>query len=300
MDLRADRILFVQNKLPHKFSATSSISVSPLIIMAPTKKANDSNTSNVANGSNSSFSTPPSSPTKAKLSHKKPFSPTRKVGGMICTMNTAKPKMDIYQLTIINCGLGPVFPVLIEKEEGKGIPYNVPNLRRLSELDQGELDRIGVLGTYFRRDATDADKPMVVVNVKLSEYNVDMILLNCENILRGGAEATMKDYSATTSKLASVLNQISKQSEAAGEYKYGAPLYVNKGIKTSAGGSCLYDYFMTYDCIKIMKQFCDGVETKADLMMHKDRDNILDLIFGDTEKGDEVVMAIDEMIYNTL
>jgi len=35
-------------------------------------------------------------------------------------------------------------------------------------------------------------------------------------------------------------------------------------------------------------------------MMHRDRDNILELVFGDSEKGLEVVLAIDEMIYDTL
>lgn len=288
---------FENKKLSHKFLKTSFIYLPSHIIMAPTKNSKNTTTTSAPGISST---TAPSSPARASMSSKKPFSPIRKAGGMIRDVNTSKPKMDIYELGIINCGLGPVFPVIIEKEKGKGVAYNVPNLRRLSELATAELDKLGFLGTYHKRDPNDADKPLVVVNIKLSEYNVDVLLFDCGIMLREGAEATERDYYVLVSKFASVFNQISKQSEAAGEYQYGAPVYVNKGMKTPVGGACLFDYFMTYDCVKIMKQFCDGVDTKAELMMHSDRDNILELVFGDSEKGLEVVLAIDEMIYDTL
>ena len=45
-----------------------------------------------------------------------------------------------------------------------------------------------------------------------------------------------------------------------------------------------------------MKQFCAGVDTKTELMTHNDRDVILEVLFGDSQKGFELVSAIDEMI----
>ena len=274
--------------------------------MAPTKNSKNESKPNTATGASppsspakaNTSSNVPSTPTKANTSPKKSFSPTRKVNGFVRV--TTNARQDFYELGFIDLSMGPVFGMIINKEKGKGVAFNAPNFRILMELPPEQLDDIGFLGLYNIRDPNDADKPKVVTNIKMKEYNEDFVLMTCENIIKDGEEATERDYFLMVTKFAAVFNRISKQAEAAGEFKYGAPLYVNKGNMTPLSGACLFDYLMTFDCVKVMKQFCAGIDTKTELMIHNDRDDILEVMFGDSQKGFELVSAIDEMIYTTL
>ena len=264
--------------------------------MAPTKP----NKEQKVTAATQAVATPPSSPTKAALSPKKAYSPTRKAGGFNCTPVSLGQANEIYEFGIIDVGLGPLYLVTVEKEKGKGTMFNVPSIRRLNDSSEKDKDDVRFLLNFFQRDPNDAEKLLTTTNSKLKDYNHDIFLLTSEYVTPMGKEPSVSDYFVNTSKFTKIFNTLTKEGEDAGDYKYGTPVYVNKGNKTPTGGACLFDFLVLNDCVTVMKCFCDGVDFKTDLMVHDERDEILKLIFGDADKGFDLISTIDDMIYDSL
>jgi hypothetical protein len=174
--------------------------------MVPTKNSkNDSKSKADEGASNAPSTTPPSSPAKANTSPKKAFSPSHKVNRFVSV--TTNARQNLYELRIIDVSMGPIFGMVINKEKGKGVAFNAPNFRILMELPPGELDDIGFLGLYNIHDPNDTDKPNVVTNIKLKEYNEGFVLMRCENIIKEGKEVTESDYFLTVTKFVGSFQQ---------------------------------------------------------------------------------------------
>lgn len=251
--------------------------------MAPTKNQKNKSSATSSDG-------------KSDSPIKNPSSPPRKTG---FDRTHSKTPRDIIELTYRNTGTNEYFVVIPTKGNGGTTPaFNAPMLRLLEDSTDEEKDAGNFCMAFEMRDPTNPDIPLVVTSNTGREYKADVFVNTTAGVTVDGNEATLSDYFLATQNFTKLAN--AKAKEARSDFKYGVPTYVNKGNKTPPTGSCLFDFLMTEDCVTVMKKVFVGVDTKVDFMGNKNRDEILQMVFGNAEKGFEVVSAIDENIYNEL
>ena len=120
-----------------------------------------------------------------------------------------------------------------------------------------------------------------------AKYYTDVYVLTTDNAI---------SFHEAAGNLTRVFNDVSRN-EARDGFKYGHPTFVNKGNNTPPTKPCLHDYLLDRDCITILKRAYKGADTKYELMNNEFRDDILEIVFGDSNVGYQIVNELDDETY---
>lgn len=159
------------------------------------------------------------------------------------------------------------------------------------ESNTSHMSLCGITLITTLRNPNGTNEPLQKVNKAGNSYPVTVtVILTDEGVT----------LSQAASNIAKTMTNIAKN-ECKTEWNFGTPVFVNKGDASPPTLLPLSHYLVDFDCITVMKRIFEGTDTKDDMLnKNKDRDEILNMVFGDANKGFEVIENLEDSIYEEL
>ena len=159
------------------------------------------------------------------------------------------------------------------------------------ESNTSHMSHCGITLITTLRNPNGTNEPLQKVNKAGNSYPVTVtVILTDEGV----------SLSQAASNIAKTMTNIAKN-ECKTEWNFGTPVFVNKGDASPPTLLPLSHYLVDFDCITVMKRIFEGTDTKDDMLnKNKDRDEILNMVFGDANKGFEVIENLEDSIYEEL
>ena len=159
------------------------------------------------------------------------------------------------------------------------------------ESNTSHMSDCGITLITTLRNPNGTNEPLQKVNKAGNSYPVTVaVILTDEGV----------SLSQAASNIAKTMTNIAKN-ECKTEWNFGTPVFVNKGDASPPTLLPLSHYLVDFDCITVMKRIFEGTDTKDDMLNNnKDRDEILNMVFGDANKGFEVIENLEDSIYEEL
>lgn len=186
-------------------------------------------------------------------------------------------------------GIDRVAIGLVLKPDGTGSPF----MGNIWSHIQGNLEHMNhcqIMLVTKLRNPDGTNEWLEVENKAGNKYPMDIVVFATE-------ESTTVQQAANN--LARLLSNIAKN-ECAAEWKFGTPIFINKGDATPSNVVSINKYLVDEDCVTVMKRTFEGVDTKEDLMNSEYRDEMLASIYGDTATGLEVIQGMIDDLYDAL
>ena len=189
----------------------------------------------------------------------------------------------IYQVGIEDVGIGMFY---------KPNKVTTSYLGSILSHIEGNTDRMKSCKVILFSTLKDAetDAPLQVTNKIGNEYPVDIV------VFATGGSCSLAN---AATELGTICTEIAK-TECSVEWRYGTPTFMYKGDMSPPIIEPLSHYLMTTDCVSVMKKIYEGITTKKDFLEKKDRDVILQEVFGDTKIGLESIEGVPEEIFDVL
>ena len=159
------------------------------------------------------------------------------------------------------------------------------------ESNTSHMSLCGITLITTLRNPNGTNEPLQKVNKAGNSYPVTVtVILTDEGV----------SLSQAASNIAKTMTNIAKN-ECKTEWNFGTPVFVNNGDASPPTLLPLSHYLVDFDCITVMKRIFEGTDTKDDMLnKNKDRDEILNMVFGDANKGFEVIENLEDSIYEEL
>lgn len=186
-------------------------------------------------------------------------------------------------------GIDNVAVGLILKPDGAGSAF-MGNIWSHVEGNSEHMNHCQLMLITKLRNPDGSNEHLEVENKSGNKYPMDIVVFATEE------PTTVQD---AANNLARLLSNIAKN-ECAAEFKFGIPIFINKGDVTPPNVVSLNHYLIDEDCVTVMKRTFEGVDTKQDLMDSEFRDDILASIYGDTETGLQVIGGMIDELYDAL
>ena len=192
------------------------------------------------------------------------------------------------QIKFKRVGIDGVGIALSYKSNGTDPSYLGTCLSHLqSKEEKMELCKVAMF-TKLRNP--ESNEPLQKPNKVGNLYPVDVVVISTDGEI---------DVNKACTNLAKTLGEIAKN-ECKTEFQFGIPIFMNKGDCTPPTVLPLSYYLMDFDCITIIKRIFEDADTKEQLMANSERDNILKIVFGEANKGTQVLEQIEEEVYEEL
>lgn len=157
------------------------------------------------------------------------------------------------------------------------------------ESNTSHMSLCGITLITTLRNPNGTNEPLQKVNKAGNSYPVTItVILTDEGV----------SLSQAASNIAKTMTNIAKN-ECKTEWNFGTPVFVNKGDASPPTLLPLSHYLVDFDCITVMKRIFEGTDTKDD-MLNKNKDGDVNMVFGDANKGFEVIENLEDSIYEEL
>ena len=251
------------------------------------KQNNDPSKSNPANPTEAAQ--PDDSSKPSAVTPTKAASPPRKAKTNRKNTQYSIKTSRAEQVKFKSVGIDGVGLALIYKSNGTDFSFLGNCLSHLqSKEDKMELCKVTMFAKLRKPESNELlqTKP----NKSGNSYPVDIVVFSTDGEINLNQACT---------NLAKTLGEIAKD-ECKTDFHYGIPIFMNKGDCSPPTVLPLSYYLLDYDCISVIKRIYEGADTKEELMANPQMKNILTIVFGEANKGFQVLEQIPEEVYEEL
>jgi hypothetical protein len=123
-------------------------------------------------------------------------------------------------------------------------------------------------------------------------YPTDVIVMSIDD--------ENKTFVSAVDDLIKVLHNVATSDNCRGSWQFSIPTFVNKGSATPPSVPAMSTYLLNEDCITFIKRFYEHSDTKEQLCNNEYRDDILEAVFGEADKGWTILEAMADDEYDLL
>jgi hypothetical protein len=231
----------------------------------------------------------PASPGKA-ISLVKASTPPKKLKTNRSPLKSMKSARD-QQIRYKEVGIEGVCLAFAFKPDGVHPSFMGPLIRALDE-DEDQKSAGNILFLTQARHSNGSNTIAQTPSMTGKMYPTDFIVMSIDD--------ENKTFVSAVDDLIKVLHNVATSDNCRGSWQFSIPTFVNKGSATPPSVPAMSTYLLNEDCITFIKRFYEHSDTKEQLCNNEYRDDILEAVFGEADKGWTILEAMADDEYDLL
>jgi hypothetical protein len=231
----------------------------------------------------------PTSPGKA-ISLVKASTPPKKLKTNRSPLKSMKSARD-QQIRYKEVGIEGVCLAFAFKPDGVHPSFMGPLIRALDE-DEDQKSAGNILFLTQARHSNGSNTIAQTPSMTGKMYPTDVIVMSIDD--------ENKTFVSAVDDLIKVLHNVATSDNCRGSWQFSIPTFVNKGSATPPSVPAMSTYLLNEDCITFIKRFYEHSDTKEQLCNNEYRDDILEAVFGEADKGWTILEAMADDEYDLL
>ena len=231
----------------------------------------------------------PASPGKA-ISLVKASTPPKKLKTNRSPLKSMKSARD-QQIRYKEVGIEGVCLAFAFKPDGVHPSFMGPLIRALDE-DEDQKSAGNILFLTQARHSNGSNTIAQTPSMTGKMYPTDVIVMSIDD--------ENKTFVSAVDDLIKVLHNVATSDNCRGSWQFSIPTFVNKGSATPPSVPAMSTYLLNEDCITFIKRFYEHSDTKEQLCNNEYRDDILEAVFGEADKGWTILEAMADDEYDLL